>query len=437
MASPQTNPLLACIDQGVALDDPHVAVYFAQDGERVDFATEQGGWSPYARAQAMAALETWAAPSGLSFEEVFDPAEADFRLVKSDAGGASLGFMNGPDPAYGDAQGVGWFNSGPYWSGAKGGMLSPGAYMFTIFLHEFGHGLGLAHPHDAGGSTVMPQVGEGLGLDQGVYTVMTYNDGWPEAPEGLPESREWGWNLGPSALDIAVVQAKYGANLETGAGTDRYRLPSKNEAGTGYLTIWDAGGDDDLIFHKGRRDAVIDLRAATLEPEEGGAGWVSRAQGVHGGFTLAHGVEIERAFGGRGDDRLTGNAVDNVLKGKTGADRLVGGEGDDLLLGGKGADRLFGGQGDDRLKAGPGRDRLTGGEGADLFAIRPGDGRAVILDFGAGDRLDLRGFGYADFDALEADLIDRGGRTVLKAAGATLALKDLSPEEIVEEMLLL
>jgi len=436
MANP--NPLLASIDEGVALADPHVTVHFARDGERVDFATEQGGWSPYARAQAMAALDAFAAVSGLTFEEAADPADADFRLVKSDAGaGASLGFMNGPDLAYGDAQGVGWFNSGPYWSGARGGLLSPGAYMFTIFLHEFGHGLGLAHPHDAaGGSTLMPQVGEGLGLDQGVYTVMTYNDGWPEAPEGLPDSRAWGWNLGPSALDIAVIQEKYGANLETGAGDDRYRLPSKNEAGTGYLTIWDAGGDD-LIFHKGGRDAVIDLRAATLELEEGGAGRVSRVEGIHGGFTLAHGVSVEAAAGARGDDRLTGNEADNTLKGKAGADRLIGGEGDDVLLGGKGADRLFGGAGDDRLVAGPGRDRLTGGEGADRFVLRPDEGRAVIVDLAPEDRLDLRALDLAGFAELEDALRERDGRTLLKAEGLTLVLLDLAPDDLSPDMVLL
>ncbi len=440
MANP--NPLLAAIDEGVALADPHVTVYFARDGERMDIATQQGDWSAYARAQAMAALDAYAAVSGLTFEEVQDPAAADFRLASSQAGGASLGFMNGPDPAYGSAQGIGWFNAEPYWSGARAGMLSPGAYMFTIFLHEFGHGLGLAHPHDAtGGSTVMPPIGEGpgsegLGLDQGVYTVMTYNDGWPEAPEGLPESRAWGWNLGPSALDIAVIQEKYGANPETGAGDDRYRLPSANEAGTGYLAIWDAGGED-LIFHRGRRDAVIDLRAATLAAEEGGGGRVSHAEGIHGGFTLAHGVSIERASGARGDDRITGNAADNLLKGGRGADRLIGGEGDDRLLGGKGADRLLGGKGDDRLSGGPGRDRLTGGEGADVFVLAPGEGRTVATDLGPDDRLDLRAFGYAGFEALAADLAARGDRTVLKGDGATLALLDVAPEEIAPDMVLL
>ncbi|SFI95112.1 M10 family metallopeptidase [Albimonas pacifica] len=431
------NPLLASIDEGVALADPHVTVYFATDGERIDFATEEGGWSRYARAQAMAALDAWAAVSGLSFAQVSDPAEADFKLVKSDAGGASLGFMTGPDPAYGEAQGLGWFNSGPYWSGGRGGLLSPGSYMFTIFLHEFGHGLGLAHPHEAtGGSTAMPQVGEGLGLDQGVWTVMTYNDGWPEAPEGLPESHKWGWNLGPSALDIAVIQAKYGVNPETGAGDDRYRLPAANEAGTGYRAIWDAGGED-LIFHRGRRDAVIDLRPATLELEDGGAGRVSRAEGVHGGFTLAHGVTVEAASGARGDDRLIGNAADNVLKGKAGADRLFGGGGEDRLLGGGGNDRLFGGEGDDRLIAGPGRDRLTGGEGADVFVLRPGDGRAAVADLGPDDRLDLRGFGYAGVAEVQADLKARDAGAVLKAEGLRLVLLDLDPDDLAPDMVLI
>ena len=42
-----------------------------------------------------------------------------------------------------------------------------------------------------------------------------------------------------------------------------------------------------------RRQRPIDLRAATLQYEYGGGGWVSYAYGIHGGYTIANNVVIE------------------------------------------------------------------------------------------------------------------------------------------------
>ncbi len=119
------------------------------------------------------------------------------------------------------------------------------------------------------------------------------------------------------ALDIAVIQAKYGANLDFATGDDVYRLPEANRPGTFFSCIWDAGGDDRIVFG-GARDCTIDLRAATLLGEEGGGGWVSHARGIYGGFTIANGVVIEGASGGGGDDTLRGNAAGNRLSGGAG-----------------------------------------------------------------------------------------------------------------------
>lgn len=438
MASISDNPVLASLDLGVALASNRATVYFARDGEKIDVALNTGDWSAYAQGQAMAALAAWAAVADLRFSVTDSAEDATFRLTKSESKFGSLGFMNPPEAELGGAQGIAWFNSRPYWSDAAGGLLDPGSYMFTIFLHEFGHGLGLGHPHDGGARPVMPKIDEdGMGLDQGVYTVMTYNDGWPEAPEGLPGSRAWGWNLGPSALDIAVIQAKYGANLQTGKGATSYVLPSENTAGTGYLCIWDAGGRD-TILHRGSQAAVIDLRAATLKAEPGGGGFVSHAGGIHGGFTIAKGVVIENATGGAGNDTITGNAAANILDGRGGADVLAGGGGADIFIldhagdrvierrgggfdtirtakidvalrdhahveavelrgkrdldatGSGGANRLAGNAGDntlsglgghDSLTGGAGRDRLVGGTGNDL--LLGGSGADVLLG-GAG-----------------------------------------------------
>jgi serralysin len=47
----------------------------------------------------------------------------------------------------------------------------------------------------------------------------------------------------------------------------------------------------------------------------------SYVHGVFGGFTIAHGVAIENAVSGSGDELLIGNAADNVLNGGAGRAR--------------------------------------------------------------------------------------------------------------------
>ena len=201
------NALFEAIDTGFKVPSQNVSVYFAADGEDVDFLTNDGDWTAYERKQVFSALETYSDVVNLTFSLAETADQANFKLAKNASPQGSLGFMNVPDPDLGEFAGIAWFNTHFYWSGKAGGLLDQGSYTYTIFLHEFGHGLGLAHPHDtAFGSTLMPDIGPGLGLDQGVYTVMTYNDGWPEAPNGSSDSRAWGWNLTPSPIDIALLQ---------------------------------------------------------------------------------------------------------------------------------------------------------------------------------------------------------------------------------------
>lgn len=52
----------------------------------------------------------------------------------------------------------------------------------------------------------------------------------------------------------------------------------------------------------------------------------------NGSFTLAAGTVIENAFGGAGNDSITGNALDNLLRGNAGNDTLDGLEGTDTAI---------------------------------------------------------------------------------------------------------
>jgi serralysin len=220
--------------------------------------------------------------------------------------------------------------------------LTYGSVDFATYLHEFGHSLGLAHPHDNGGalgspSSLFPGVMLAKGsrgdydLNQGINTIMGYNNGWQTAPQGATPSTLYGNQASPMALDILTLQKIYGPNLTYHLGDDSYELVASNAVGTGYSCIWDAGGNDTIVGAT-QLSNVIDLRPATGAVAVGGGGYVSYAQGIHGGFTIAAGVIIESAVGGNLADVLVGNAADNHLTGGGGADLLQGGAGHDSFI---------------------------------------------------------------------------------------------------------
>jgi serralysin len=265
--------------------------------------------------------------------------------------------------------------------------LNQGGYDFITFLHEFLHALGLKHPHDKGPGTqpTFPGVPNGADtgsygtadLNQGIYTTMTYNDGYATNPEGtLPLSVvNYGFQGTPMALDVAALQYLYGANTSHNTGNNKYVLPSANTAGTYYACIWDAGGID-TIENASAKVSTIDLRAATLQAAPGGGGYLSKVSKIHGGFTIANGAQIENAIGGSSTDKLIGNAVGNQLLGRAGDDTIKGGSGSDVLKGGGGTDVLSGG---------PGRDRFSyqklsdsAGTGDTILDFKQGIDRIVV-----------------------------------------------------------
>ena len=322
--------------------------------------------------------------------------EADFHYVTySGTPGPGVSLLGSMSPPGESDEGLAQFNSGDYrWNATN---LQQGGFSFVTLIHEFGHGHGMAHPHDNGGrSGVMrgvvadgPVADYTLGdhsLNQAVFTMMSYQDGYPESPHGNAATDVgYGYLGGLMAFDIAVIQDKYGVNEEYRTGDDTYTLKDVNEAGTFYYSIWDAGGIDQVVYD-GTKDAVIDLRAATLEYEVGGGGRVSYASGIFGGFTIANGAVIENARSGSGNDVLNGNDAANKLLSQAGNDTVNG----------------FGGN--DAIYAAGGADTLTGGTGKDVFLYAEvtdsgvGLGRDVITDFTRGeDKIDLDQMGGKTF----------------------------------------
>lgn len=230
----------------------------------------------------------------------------------------------------------------------------PGSFTFSNYLHEIGHSLGLAHPHDGGskptatkfaGVTGAFQVGTNK-LNQGIWTVMSYVQGWKTGNPDL-NTVEYGLSATPMAFDIAALQRIYGVNGTAKAGDDVYRLPIDNKAGTGWSCLWDTAGTDEITARTAKAGVVIDLRAAPLNEvaakaigltADDLAGAPSFVTGIFGGVTIANGVQIENADGSDFADRLIGNSADNVLRGQKGDDMLEGRAGADKLIGGEGAD---------------------------------------------------------------------------------------------------
>ena len=90
---------------------------------------------------------------------------------------------------------------------------------------------------------------------------------------------------------------------------------------------------------------------------------------------------IENVVGTKFNDRLAGDAGDNVLEGRQGNDWIFGGGAQDTLFGGVGHDHLFGGAGDDPLFGGAGADYIDGGPGSDTVSYAgAAAGVSVSLD---------------------------------------------------------
>ena len=111
--------------------------------------------------------------------------------------------------------------------------------------------------------------------------------------------------------------------------------------------------------------------------------------------------------------------------------------GNDGLLGEDGHDDLAGGPGRDLLLGGTGDDMLRGGEANDTYLVRRGTGLDVIGGLESGDRVDLRDFGFASFQAVldasrqwgPAVRIDLGNGDRLVIQNARLG--ELQPEQFI------
>jgi serralysin len=357
---------------------------------------------PGAVAAVNTALANWSHVANITFTLVTESPSnvGDIRIGVTDMNAFDLdldgtyayAWSLGNSAAAGDV----WINAEqPVASGTD---FSLGANGYSTVLHELGHAIGLDHPFSiyAFDEYSPGQYGALDNYDTFQYTTMSYSD----QPHLSDQGDSSYYPTTPMWLDIQAMQYAYGANTTYNLGNTTYTfLQGQNY----YETIYDAGGNDTIVYSATSDGAVIDLRGDFNFSSLGNA--ISLSNGgvqnnnvtiyVNGNSSLV----IENATGGAGTDSIIGNDVGNVVNGLGGADTILGGLGNDTLSGNVGLDSLEGGAGDDSMLGNRGFDTMSGDAGNDWMQsnrgsdwIFGGDGNDTV-DGGAGFDTLLGGIG--------------------------------------------
>jgi VCBS repeat-containing protein len=329
-------------------------------------------WTPAQITQLNTIFNTWGTVTGITFQQTTVQNDAEVILIRDNNTNGFGGYSGIPADVPTTANQT--FTDGSVVVSQTGQInihIAPGGFIgsgttninifdasgnitrggFELILHEIGHSLGLKHPHNA--STGNPLLWPGVttasdlgtnSLNQDLYTLMSYN--FQVVPDGSGGNTLYTMAT-PMAYDVAAIQLLYGANTTFNSGDTTYDLATP-AAALQWTSIWDTGGTDEIIY-LGANAATIDLRAATLDGTVGSGGYLSYFTFADGrtsaGFTIAgdirnvlgdvgteHGVIIENARTGSGNDTITGNAADNTFTGGGGDDTENGGGGNDTAV---------------------------------------------------------------------------------------------------------
>tara|TARA_A100001015_G_scaffold250100_1_gene288351 strand:+ start:37 stop:549 length:513 start_codon:yes stop_codon:yes gene_type:complete len=98
-------------------------------------------------------------------------------------------------------------------------------------------------------------------------------------------------------------------------------------------SIHDSGGIDTMSAENATNNTVLNLNSSDVTINNGTGLEISNQKNVWGGFTVASGVDIENAIGGKYNDTIYENKLENTIDGKSGIDSVyTKGKNTDYLL---------------------------------------------------------------------------------------------------------
>lgn len=388
----------------------------------------------------------------LTFNKTSNFAASDIRWTAvNDLAGTSITGYSFLTPSMdmdrqgGNDAGILLYNKSPFHQGSGAEAEVGGSNERTVtILHEFGHFLGLSHPHVGNiNNSPFPE------LNDSKYDMLSYiytDENRKVAQNGLVTASafNFGTFVNYTPLNIAQLQYLYGANTTTHTSNTSYTLTDAGTVardldgsngtisiGRAYYSIWDNGGDDEIKYNGGNR-VLINLNAATLNRTTndtdlvetlsrlansdyygtllgeyrveitdskyyaggffsqiltnddsvkiGGTAFNGKYANTLGGYTIANGVVIENATGGSGQDLIIGNAANNTLSGNGGNDTIFDGNGHDTVLGGAGDDIFYVGKGNDSYDGGANTDKADFASVLANYQIFVVGGNAIIQD---------------------------------------------------------
>lgn len=381
------------------------------------------------QAQTTAALNEWAAASGLIFIQVA-PGQGDINFQNVD-----LSTLSSPSSAGGEAFYP--FGDWTYWSypsfssdlTASGDVFMntqyrnpDGTVNYGTLLHEIGHAIGLKHPTEvvydgAAGvthdqvlasddptQTIMATVGDASGgadhlkaLDQQaaayLYGAAGTGGVYATSASGTNSTSSWSWDAATQTLTqtaASVGETIHGTSVNDiiygSSGDDHLFGLAGNNTIYGYAGndwLFDGPGTNVLVGGQGDDNYVVSNSATTIV-ENSGEGYDTVY--ATASYTLSANLEALQIYGAgltaKGNDQ-----GDSIFGDSSNASRLIGGKGADYIVGGAGADTIAGGGGADLMYGGGGNDVFVFNAASDAA---PGGTLTTIGDFVSGqEKIDL------------------------------------------------